>query len=494
MKTKINQLLSTSLVAASYFISSTSALAFVNQSQADATDNQNGKSIADKIDKRRTAVLTPKWSLPFQGQLGANAIVADKKELATKTSLGNGLALFTPKKYQVLTLKPQETLNNTLIADASNVTSTEASVQKTGKLISGEISAWDGPFNVDRIVNHLLDTHFENSPEGQKLDKQVKRHAGLGHRALAVTKDSFQYAIEYQGIGPSTRGGKLVLDSPDLKIRNKAWADYVRQKYIDKIHAQVVSSLMQISEGIGNSESDHGAQTIAAGKAELAALVGSEEAEKAVKALTLWLNNTNFSYATFAQRPWNTMERSKKLEEVLTAAVNHDPVIAAVTKRVNKYANPGTLQLRSSQVIQPALNLCSLLSPGYIGTAIAEPLLVGYKIGTGGSEENKLEREMLFDKRIQSRLKVLNQEASLALDNYRYALITKNPPLLAFSQEVVENLTGSSNSLNSAGVHDVDVPDSFVPEIKESEQRKIKDMSKLSKVKYLVKSTNNLLN
>ncbi len=45
----------------------------------------------------------------------------------------------------------------------------------------------------------------------------------------------------------------------------------------------------------------------------------------AVKALTAWLNNTQMSYATFAQAPWTTSERNKKLEAILTSAVAHDP-------------------------------------------------------------------------------------------------------------------------------------------------------------------------
>jgi len=426
----------------------------------------------------------------------ANKKVALK---ANAHSSKNDLNLFEQKKYQVLTLTPPETLNNTLIADASPAATETDNVGTTGKqngkiIISGGVSVWDGDFDVDRIVNHLLETHFENSKEGKKLDEQVKHHSGLGHRAIAVAKDGLYETFQYQGIEPSMRGGKLVLDSPDFKVRNKAWADYVRQRYIDKIHAQVVTSLMQIAEGIGNSESERGTKAIATGKDELCALVGEEEADRAVKALTQWLNSANVPYANFAQTPWNTMERTKKLEEILTAAIKHDQVIIAITKRVEKYAHPGEFQHRSSQIIQTTLNGVALLDPFYISSLVAACMEVGYKLGTGGSEENKLERELLFDKRIQSRLKVLTQEASLALDNYRYALITKNPPLLAFSQEVVQNLTGNPKTCNFISAQDRDAANSFIPEMKESGQDQNQGGKTFSAVRYIVKSTNGLIN
>ncbi len=467
------------LLATGCLLYAPASFAIVNNNQVDLLTSQNAPSA---VEKRGSAPLNPKWSLPFQGQLVSQKV---NTQTAVQTvTAKNDLTLFTPKKYQVLTLSPQETLKDTLVADASLPDA--SGTKQAGKLMSGGVSVWDGPFDGDRIVNHLLETHFENSPEGKKLDAQVKRHSGLGHRAVAATKDGLNEAFSYQGIDPSMRAGKLILDSSDMKIRNKAWADYVRQRYIDKIHAEVVTSLMQISEGIGNSENEHGKEAIASGKKELSALVGEEEAERAVKALTAWLNNTNVPYSTFAQAPQNTMEHTKALEEVLSAAVDKDPVIAEVTKRLKKFAYPSELNRRSSQIIQTALTGATIFGPGVFTSLGAGTAEVVYKLGTGGSEENKLERELLFDKRVQSRLKVLTQEASLALDNYRYALVTKNPPLLAFSQEVLENLTGAKNTSQLANAPDFDSTNKFVPEIKES--GKSDESNTGSKVKFLVRN------
>ena len=475
------------LLSASLLLSTTIGLSAAHAVNADSDRH---------TDKKRSVQLTPQWSLPFQGQLSATNVASLplKAKIVTVASLvptnpslstNNDLALLKSKQYSVLTIAPPAVSGNKLIASVSGIntdadteadkeTPPSAGSDKSIKLITGGVSAWDGPFDADRIINHLVDTHFENSPEGQKLDKQVKCQNNLAHKAIAITKDGLNNAIEYQGIDPSVRAGRLIVDSHDYKIRNNAWADYVRQKYIDQIHFQVVSSLMEIAEGIGNSETERGIKSIAAGKEALGALVGEEESGRTVKALTHWLNNMSVSYANFAQIPWTTMERSKKLEDVLKAAVERDPIITKVTQRVYKYAHPNKAFQYSSGVIQGSLDAIALFAPGIIPSVAAETVEIGYKLGTGGTELNKLERELLLDKRIQSRLKVLTQESELALDSYRYALITKNPPLLAFSEEVIGNLTGKSDAPKIVSAQSNSHPDTLVPEMIESTPEKDK--------------------
>ncbi len=179
------------------------------------------------------------------------------------------------------------------------------------------------------------------------------------------------------------------------------------------------------------------------------------------------------------------MERSKKLEEVLKAAVERDPVITKVTQRVYKYAHPNKAFQYSSGVIQGTLDAIAIFAPGIIPSVGAAAVEVGYKVSTGGTELNKVERELLLDKRIQSRLKVLTQESELALDNYRYALVTKNPPLLVFSEEVIGNLTGKSDAPKIVSARSSGNGDALIPEMKESTPEK--DKHRAIKIPLLIK-------
>ena len=486
------------LTAASYFLCSTASFAAVTQTQPNVlmseisitTVPSTSTNSNTSADKKRSVLLVPKWSLPFQGQLGgkpeptaadmkqakapaAKVLAANANATATSAALqSTDLNSLKQKKYAVLTISQPETLQNTLIANADSV-GTTANISKNSKFIAGTVSAFDGPFDVDRIVNYLVDTHFENSPEGKKLDEQVKRQNNVLHKTIAATKDTINQTIEYQGIEPSMRAARLITESNDYKIRNNAWAEYVRQKYIDQIHFQVVSGLMEIAEGIGNNETERGAKSIAAGKESLVSLVGEEEASRAVKAMTDWLANMPTAYASFAQTPWTTMERSKKLEEVMKAAVEKDEVITKITKRVYKYGHPSKAFQYSSNVIQTTLDAIALGAPGIIPSVAAGVAEASWKLSTGGTELNKLERELLLDKRIQSRLKVLSQESALAVDSYRYALLTKNPPLMTFSEEVIGNLTTKSDSPKLVSAQSDHHSSNLVPDMKESTGEKI---------------------
>ena len=64
-------------------------------------------------------------------------------------------------------------------------------------------------------------------------------------------------------------------------------------------------------------------------------------------------------------------------------------------------------------------------------------------MATGGPEQAKLLKELYLDKRFESRWKVLNEEAHLAVENYQVAILTHNPVLLAYSESVVSQMTSS---------------------------------------------------
>jgi hypothetical protein len=306
-------------------------------------------------------------------------------------------------------------------------------------VISAKISLWDSP-TVSKIVENLVDEHFAKDPEAQRLDKQVKHYRTALQLSLTKAKDSLNYATEYQGVAPSQRMGKLVL-SDKAKVRDATTAEYERQKYVDKVHAKVIASMMEIAMGLGVNDENRRDEIVASGLRTLDDMVGQEQSNMAYSALKSWVAKHDVPETVFKTPVWDTMERENKLDAVVQSAANRDPVVDDLKMHVGKYANVGKLKLTSSSVIESTLNGITMLSPGFaipLGTAA---VLNAYITGTGGSEEGKIEKELVYDKRIQSRIKVLNQEASLALDNYRFALVTHNAPLLALSQELVAEMS-----------------------------------------------------
>jgi hypothetical protein len=510
-------------------ISGASAAVVAQAASAEASDSPPGKTQAARP-------VSAHWSLPFDGRLSGDAPEEHHTRSVTVLHLDQPAARETdsqagqPELPSAVTLTPPpvaqaakspvERQSNattsgtgTSVQTAKQTTSKDSERQSPAaagqdnqlvklrppiggqlnpsspetspaskKIITGEVSTWQGPINVDRIINSLVDKNFTTSSEARKLDKQLKHLSSPTQKAISVTKDSFNDALGYQGFDPSARAGKLILDD-NYKVRDRAWAEYERQKYVDKIHLQVVSGMMQIAEALGMTDTARAAQVLATGQDSLDSLVGKDEAGRTVQGLKTWLNHVTPANSSFSQTPWNTIERNKKLEAVLKEALKQDPLVAEITQKVERYAHPGKLKAGSSRVVETTLNAISILGPGFAIPVGAEVLDTAFKQSTGGSEEHKLERELLLDKRIQSRLKVLSQEAALALDNYRFALVTKNPTLLVFSEEIIGNMTGRSNlpKIVSADPSALASPQ-IAPEIKESQtQNKKPPISRLAK-------------
>jgi hypothetical protein len=316
--------------------------------------------------------------------------------------------------------------------------STTATSEKQPIIIESGISVWDTA-NIDRVLETLVDSHFTNSKEAQALDKKVDHFSKAPAKAVAIVKDSLNTSMRIGGTDPSSRGGRIVLDE-NLKITDKATAEYERQRYVDKIHSHIVSALAEVAMGLGTEDPARRTQIIDAGYKSLSSLVGDDKAKNTVQGLTTWLSRIPVSDETFKKPIWDTIERETKLETVLKAALAKDSVVAEVRRRVYRYAHPGKLKSGTSKVVEGTLATVSWLSPGFAIPIGAEVALDAYIAATGGSEEAKLEKEIIYDKRIQSRLKVLDQEATLALDNYRFAIVTKNPSLLVFSEALIADM------------------------------------------------------
>jgi len=441
--------ISFSLLSLSLTISLLSAVSTPAAVVANSTDS----GINDDAPPPPAPASSAHWSLPFSGTM---------KSLPTEPApnadpvTGASHPFPVANSYQVMkfaddkgtpTATPPQVFHATL---------------PSSKVLTGGVTEWEGPVTLERMVSHLVDTTYDKSPEGKKLDKQVKHLAGKSAKAVAVTKDAFEHTFQYQGFDPSIRAGKLILDDK-YKVRNIAWAEYERQKFVDDIHSQVVTSMMQLAEGIGMNPTS-GAPVIASAKGALEALVGEEETQHTITGLTLWLNHTKVPDDVFVQTPWNTIERNKKLGDIVKTALVRDPVVKEVTGRVTKYAHPNAATNASVKVLDTGLSGIAYFAPGLAIPLVAETLEAGLKESTGGSEENKLERELLLDKRIQSRFKTLNHEAAMAVDNYRYALVTHNPQLLVFSQQVITDMAGKEQlaQLVPTSASPITVPESKV--------------------------------
>jgi hypothetical protein len=135
--------------------------------------------------------------------------------------------------------------------------------------------------------------------------------------------------------------------------------------------------------GLGIPEANRREEVVGSGLHSLDTIVGQEQSKAAYEALKSWISKHGVPEKVFKIPIWDTGEREKKLDIVLESAAQRDSVVTQL----------------------------------------------------------KTKEDANVEERIQSRMQVLNEEAALAIDNYRFAMVTHNAPLLAFSQALVVEMS-----------------------------------------------------
>jgi hypothetical protein len=326
--------------------------------------------------------------------------------------------------------------------DSGHAVPTAASVPKHKHHAPRELTATlssDSYETIDQRMNKLVDCALEKNPQMAKLDKAVAHFRTKTQKSVAVTKDLAEYVFDYQGFGPSSEAGDIVLGEK-LKIKSRSAAEYARQQLVDSTHTSVTSGTMELAMGLGMADKTRGGEIANSGYENLKTMVGEEEASKTKELIVTLCQDVNIPDTVYNKNIWSTSERQKKQDLLLSKAIANDSVLQEITKCVHKYNKHSKVSSTASHLLQPALSLAAI-APLYIGPA-AVVALIAFVGATGGSEQNKIMKELYLDKRIQSRTKVLSEDIHMALDNYELGMVTHNPALIACAQSMIGQLVG----------------------------------------------------
>lgn len=307
--------------------------------------------------------------------------------------------------------------------------------QKNGAdVLSGSISSANSYDQAGQAIDKLLDIALERDPSTAVLDRAVHHYRKASQRAIAQAKDATDYMIPYRGFGPSSEAGDVILDEK-VKLKSRASAEYARQKHIDETHGKLVSSMLQLAMGLGMEDQSRGAEVAQSGYDALAQLVGEDEATRTKQTVLDWSREAAIPESLFKKGVWDVTQKQEKHKLVVQTSLDEDPVVNEIKRRLHKYNHHSKVAMASSHVIQATLGVASM-TPTFIGPA-AKTALVAYVMATGGPEQVKIMKELYLDKRFESRCKVVNEEAHLALDNYEIAVLTKNKVLLACAESLL---------------------------------------------------------
>lgn len=314
----------------------------------------------------------------------------------------------------------------------------EVQQQPVPKELKGCISFQNPYDQMGNQVDKLLEMALDRDARSKPLDMAVRHYRKKTQVVIAETKDAVDYMIPYRGFGPSAEAGNIILGEK-LKVKSRASAEYARQKLIDETHLKVTTSMFQLAMGLGTKDSERGEQIIASGMKSLTELVGEEEAKATFAMFSKW-KDTEIPAETLAKGQWDVAQKQDKHKLVVAASLEEDPVVREIKKRVHKYSQKSKFSMVTSQVVQTTLGVAAL-TPSFIGPA-AKIALLTFVMATGGPESCKLLKELYLDKRFESRLNVISEEAHMALDNYQLAILTRNPVLLACSESMLGQMIG----------------------------------------------------
>lgn len=310
------------------------------------------------------------------------------------------------------------------------------------KRLETGIALGDDSNVVGQRIDELLDAALDRSDRAKSLDAAVAHYRTATQKVIAETKDGLDYLVPFRGFGPSSEAGDIILDEK-LKVKSRASAEYARQRHIDETHVKVVTNLMQVAMGMGMADRERGLAISGKGMESLRALVGEEEALRTYRMLETWSSELRLPDSVYQRPVWDVADRQNKLKYVMETSLENDQVVHEIKKRLHKYNQRSKFMMVSSHVVQTTLGVASL-TPSFVGPA-AKLALLTWVMATGGPESCKLLKELYLDKRFESRWKVINEEAHMALENYQLAILTRNPVLLACSESLIGQISGPEN-------------------------------------------------
>ncbi len=315
--------------------------------------------------------------------------------------------------------------------------------------LKGVISVYEGP-SPDQLVGSLVSTALNHDKDAEKLTQKNDQMHDPFHKAWQKTKIVANFVSEYRGFEMSSEGADIILGDK-LRLKSESSTEYATQKKADELHAKVFSSLLQMGQGLGESDPETKAKSVAAGYEPLRQLVGAEAADAALNTLKAWSNQISVPTSMFEQKPWSVMDLQSKTDDLVKTTAKGDPVMDLTRRALRRYNTHSKFSLGAAKAINVALSV-GMFTPT-IAAPVSEIMLFVFQMATGGPEDYKLLTELYLDKRMECRWKRLNQESAQAINAYNNAVMTKNPVLLGLSESFISVMGGEETSSRIIGNH-----------------------------------------
>lgn len=303
----------------------------------------------------------------------------------------------------------------------------------TGAIISSSTPPLNGSADtkeqaaLSKTVDTLLNSSLNKSAAFSESDKAVNRYRTGRHKAWSKMKDASNFIVPWHGFGPSSEAGDVILNEK-LKLKSLDAAEYSRQTQIDSTHVEVLGQMLQLAKCLGSNDSTEAATV----RCELEKLTSPDET-KTLEAFIRELEQIDIAEAIQNFRtPMSAWEKRKRKIQLADSFIKNDPVIDEITKRIHQYNKRTGVARISGHVVETTLGLANWI-PNVLAP-LSQGTLMSFEMANGGSEENKLIKELYLERRLQTRRESLTDMAQLLFDSYQDALSQGNCQLAALAK------------------------------------------------------------
>jgi hypothetical protein len=300
----------------------------------------------------------------------------------------------------------------------------------------------------EALLSHLQSSAAASDPRYSDCQAILSKQSGGKQHLKDRASDMANYALLFKGVSPSTEAGKAILREK-TPVKTFAAAADLKQEIEDDASIKIAAPLMEMAMGLGNADRTPGGRQAARASARLTQLVGQQASSRCMQMLS----------TIQAQTPVLNVEAASieliaaQVQQGLQIASHRDPVLHRIASEVHRYNHLGKGKLAAQRVVRTTLSAASL-APTIVGP-VANTILFGELAGTGGTEQDKLLKEIYEDKRYNHRLSTLQELMHMAIFNYHLGILKGNGLLASCSKELLTCLVGPEQAepLLALGVH-----------------------------------------
>ncbi|CAN5575978.1 hypothetical protein BH10CYA1_BH10CYA1_22030 [soil metagenome] len=354
-----------------------------------------------------------------------------------------------------IAVEPQtESTPPTVLLSTHGATDAGVAQGDAGKELKGGVSKTELAPEV--LIDQLVNSAYDRDARAIEIRQKEGKYKGSLRKSIAKISDMAQFMTAYKGFQASSEAADVILEEKQ-KLKSKAAVEWIKQKQHDELHPKVVSSLMQIASGLGMSAPSKQQKNVDVGVKQLASIVGDQDAKRALTAMTAWAASVKESNAPLtAQEPLNVLKLDSATKKLIESSLQRDEIVLETRSKLQKYNHRSKLLQATAKVVNSTLSV-AMFSPTIVSPA-AQIALFAFLMATGGPEEAKLLKELYLDRRIECRYKMINQEATQAINNYNVASITGNSVLVQFCNLSANKMAGKDVLAQSVKDESTDTP------------------------------------